>query len=129
MAPETQTSRREEQVTTTDLGHGARVIALRGAIRGGAVDELRDRLLAAIDAGAREVVVDLTDVESLGSPVHDLVAAASVTLADRGGVLLVWSRRYAVGEPTYVMTDVRDRAIAELMPNRGRARRRGRGRS
>ena len=73
MAPETQTSRREEQVTTTDLGHGARVIALRGAIRGGAVDELRDRLLAAIDAGAREVVVDLTDVESLGSPVHDLV--------------------------------------------------------
>lgn len=129
MAPETQTSRPEEQVTTTDLGHGARVIALRGAIRGGAVDELRDRLLAAINAGAREVVVDLTDVESLGSPVHDLVAAASVTLADRGGVLLVWSRRYAVGEPTYVMTDVRDRAIAELMPNRGRPRGRVRGRS
>ncbi len=129
MAPEMQTARPEDQFTTVDVGHRSQVIALRGTIRGDAVDDLREMLLAAIDAGVREIVLDLTDVESLGSPVHDLVSAASITLADRGGVLLVWSRKYAVDEPTYVITDVRDRALAELMPNAEGARRRRRGRS
>ena len=106
-----------EKITALDVGHRARVIVLRGAIRDSAVDDLRQRLLAAIDAGVREVFLDLSEVESLGSPVHDLVSAASNTLADRGGVLLVWSRKYTVGEPTYVIADVRDRALAELMPD------------
>ena len=115
--------RSAEQITTVEVGHRAQVIVLRGAIRGGVVDDLRERLLAAISAGVREVVLDLSEVESIGSPVHDLVSAASITLADRGGVLLVWSRKYAVGEPTYVIADVRDRALAELMPGaRGSAR-------
>lgn len=105
-----------EQITTVDVGHRAQVIVLRGAIRGSAVDDLREQLLAAISAGVREVFLDLSEVESIGSPVHDLVSAASITLADRGGVLLVWSRKYAVGEPAYVIADVRDRALAELMP-------------
>ena len=93
MAPETQTSRPEEQVTTTDLGHGARVIALEAPSAAARSTSSASGSSRRSTAGAREVVVDLTDVESLGSPVHDLVAAASVTLADRGGVLLVWSRR------------------------------------
>lgn len=115
------------QITAVDLGHRAQVIVLRGAIRGGAVDDLRERLLAAIAAGVREVFLDLSEVESIGSPVHDLVSAASITLADRGGVLLVWSRKYAVGEPTYVIADVRDRALAELMPSTRGSIRRDRG--
>lgn len=106
-----------EQITSVDVGHRARVIVLRGAIRGSAVDDLREQLLATIAAGVREVFLDLSEVESIGSPVHDLVSAATVTLADRGGVLLVWSRKYAVGEPTYVIADIRDRALAELMPS------------
>jgi anti-anti-sigma regulatory factor len=106
-----------EQITTVDVGHRAQVIVLRGAIRGSAVDDLRERLLAAIAAGVREIFLDLIEVESITSPVHDLVSAASITLADRGGVLLVWSRRDAVGEATYVIADVRDRALAELMPS------------
>lgn len=113
-----------EQITTVDVGHRAQVIVLRGSIRGGAVDDLREQLLAAISAGVREVFLDLSEVDSIGSPVHDLVSAASVTLADRGGVLLAWSRRYSPGEPTYVIADVRDRALAELVPDaRGSARR------
>jgi anti-anti-sigma regulatory factor len=115
------------QITSVDLGQRAQVIVLRGAIRGGAVDDLRERLLAAIAAGVREVFIDLSEVESIGSPVHDLVSAASITLADRGGVLLVWSRKYAVGEPTYVIADVRDRALAELMPSTRGSIRRDRG--
>lgn len=124
MTPEPDSSPSStEQITTVDVGHRAQVIVLRGAIRGSAVDDLREQLLAAISAGVREVFLDLSEVESIGSPVHDLVSAASITLADRGGVLLVWSRKYAVGEPTYVIADVRDRALAELMPSaRGSAR-------
>jgi anti-anti-sigma regulatory factor len=128
MAPETQTSRTESPFTTVAVGARSQVIALRGTVRGSAVDELRETLVAAIESGVREIVLDLTDVESLGSPVHDLLSAASITLADRGGVLLVWSRKYAVDEPTYVMSDVRDRALAELVPATGSAGRRRRGR-
>jgi anti-anti-sigma regulatory factor len=118
-----------EQITTVDVGHRAQVIVLRGAIRGRVVDELREQLLAAIESGVREVFLDLSEVESVGSPVHDLVSAASITLADRGGVLLVWSRKYAVGEPTYVIAEVRDWALAELMPSARDSSRRGRGRA
>jgi anti-anti-sigma regulatory factor len=118
-----------EQITTVDVGHRAQVIVLRGAIRGRVVDELREQLLATIESGVREVFLDLSEVESVGSPVHDLVSAASITLADRGGVLLVWSRKYAVGEPTYVIAEVRDWALAELMPSARDSSRRGRGRA
>ncbi len=103
------------QVTTVPVGHLAAVIVLRGAIRGDAVEQLREQLLGAIDAGVRELFLDLSEVESIGSPVHDLVAAASTALADRGGVLLAWSRKYTHDEPTYVMADVRDRALWEVM--------------
>lgn len=105
------------QVRAVEIGRHARVIVLRGAIRERAADDLRVELLAAIEAGAREVFLDLSGVESLTSSVHDLVAAASITLADRGGVLLAWSRKYTVGEPTYVITELRDRALADLVPS------------
>jgi anti-anti-sigma regulatory factor len=118
-----------EQITTVDVGHRAQVIVLRGAIRGRVVDELREQLLATIESGVREVFLDLSEVESVGSPVHDLVSAASITLADRGGVLLVWSRKYAVGEPTYVIAEVRDWALAELMPSARDSSRPDRGRA
>lgn len=108
-------------VTTVDVGPRARVIVLRGDFRGDAVDDLREQLLAAIEGGVREVFVDLSDVESVGSPFHDLVSSASITLADRGGVLLVWSRKYTAGDPTYVVADIRDRALAELMPRERRS--------
>ena len=108
-------------VTTVDVGQRARVIVLRGTIRGDAVDDLREQLLAAIEEGVREVFVDLSDVESVGSPFHDLGSAASITLADRGGVLLVCSRKYAAGDPTYLVADIRDRALAELMPRERRS--------
>jgi anti-anti-sigma regulatory factor len=116
MTPDRHPVSDARQVKTLEIGRSARVIVLRGAIRGPAADDLRVELLAAIEAGAREVFLDLSDVESLSSSVHDLVAAAGLTLADRGGVLLAWSRKYSVGEPTYVITELRDRALAELMP-------------
>ena len=106
------------QVTAIDFGRRARVIVLRGDIRDTLVDELRERLLAAIEGGVREVVLDLSDVERVGSSVRDLVSAASITFADRGGVLLVGSRKDADGDQTYVITEVRDRALSTLAPRR-----------
>jgi anti-anti-sigma regulatory factor len=129
MTPERPSPHAGRPVTTVGVGPRACVIVLRGTIRGSAVDTLREQLLAAIDAGVREVFVDLSEVESVGSPFHDLVSAASVSLADRGGVLLVWSRKYAAGEPTYVVADIRDRALAELMPRERGSTRRPRGRA
>jgi anti-anti-sigma regulatory factor len=130
MTPEPHSpSNGAQPVTAVVVGPRAGVIVLRGTIRGSAVDALREQLLAAIEGGVREVFVDLSEVESVGSPFHDLVSAASVSLADRGGVLLVWSRKYAAGEPTYVVADIRDRALAELMPGERRSTRRSKGRA
>jgi hypothetical protein len=118
-------SKRGGQLTAIDFGHRARVIVLRGVVRDTVVDELRERLLAAIEDGVREVVLDLSDAESVGAPVNDLVSAAGITFADRGGVLLVWSRKDADGDQTYVITEVRDRALAQPAPF-GRSCRQGR---
>jgi anti-anti-sigma regulatory factor len=113
----TDSSQDAIHVTTVEVGRQAAVIVLRGVIRGRAVEQLREQLITAIEAGVRELFLDLSEVESIGSPVHNLVAAASMTLADRGGVMLTWSRKYTHGEPTYLMADIRDRALAELMPD------------
>jgi anti-anti-sigma regulatory factor len=121
MTPEAHSPDDGSSLTTLDIGARARVIVLRGNIRGDVVEALREELLAAIEGGVREIFVDLSDVESVGSPFHDLVSAASITLADRGGVLLVWSRKYTAGDPTYVVADIRDRALAELMPRERRS--------
>jgi anti-anti-sigma regulatory factor len=101
-------------VETVELGHCAEMIVLRGAIAGGAVEELRARLLAAIGRGVRELFLDLSEVESVDGPVYDLVSAASLALADQGGVLVIWNREDATGGATYVIADVRSRALAEL---------------
>lgn len=111
-------------VTTAHVGRQARVIALRGPIREHAVELLREHLHSALEAGVQELFVDLSEAESLTGPARELVASASYTLAGRGGVLLVWSRRLSPGEPTYVMAEVRDRALAELLPEGERAARR-----
>ena len=113
---DTHVPQREAQLASIDVGRRARVIVLRGVIRDTAVDELRDRLSAALEAGIREVVLDLRDVESVAPPVHELVSAASIAFADRGGVLLAWSRKRSGGEPVYLITELDDRALAELTP-------------
>lgn len=101
-------------VETVDLGDRAEMIVLRGAVAGGAVEELRARLLAAIGRGVRELFLDLSEVESAENPVYDLVSAASLALADQGGMLVVWSREDATGGATYVIADVRRRSLADL---------------
>ena len=105
-------------VTTVCVGLHARVIVLRGAIGERALEELRTQLHAAIEAGVRELFIDVSDAETITSQVHELVTAASLTLADRGGVLLAWGRKHAGDDPTYVMAEVRDRALGDLMPRR-----------
>jgi hypothetical protein len=100
------------QVTTVSLDGKARVIVLRGAIGGESAEQLRNELLSAIAADVRELVLDLSDVESISSPIRDLVAAAGNTLAGRGGVLLAWSERHAGDEQAYVISELRDRASA-----------------
>ena len=123
MTSDMRSSQSEGQFTTIDVRRRARVIVVRGVIRGAAVDELRERLLAAIEAqnaGGRP---------RLERGREPRLARArpglpeSVTFADRGGVLLVWSRKYTAGEPTYVITEVHDQALAALMPPRRSTRR------
>jgi anti-anti-sigma regulatory factor len=101
-------------VTAIALGERTEVILLRGAIAGRAVDELRTRLLAAMERGVHELVLDLSDVEKLDGAVHDLVSATSRAMSDQGGVLVVWRREDATGAATYVIADVRGRALTEL---------------
>jgi anti-anti-sigma regulatory factor len=101
-------------VAAVALGQRAEVILLRGAITGPAVDELRARLLAALGRGVRELFLDLSEVENVDGTVYDLVSGASVALADRGGVLVVWKREDETGAATYVITDLHGRALADL---------------
>lgn len=106
------------QVTTVPLDGRARVIVLRGVIGSEVAEALRSELLSAITADVRELVLDLSGVESISSPIRNLVAAAGSTLADRGGVLLTWNERHADDGLTYVIAELRDRASTALLPDR-----------
>jgi anti-anti-sigma regulatory factor len=100
---------------------GTRIIVLRGAIRGKAEEVFRTELLGAIDEGAKEIILDLSETETVVAAVHELVAAASSTLADRDGVLLTWSEKHASGGATYLIAEVRDRGLGELVQPENRA--------
>jgi anti-anti-sigma regulatory factor len=103
-------------VTTIHLGRHARVIVLRGRIRDRAEEELRAQLLAAIDEGVHGLLVDLSEAHSISTSAHGLVRAASVTMDDRGGALLAWRWNGSADEPTYVLAELRDRGVADLVP-------------
>ena len=103
-------------VTTIHLGPHARVIVLRGRIRDRAEDALREQLLAALDEGTHGLLMDLSEAHSISSSAHDIVRAASLTLDDRGGVLLAWRWNGSADEPTYVLAELRDHGMSELVP-------------
>ena len=100
-------------VTSVHVGREARLVVLRGAIRDRETEDLRRELVAAIDAGVRGLLVDLSEVDSLSVAAQELVESASATLADRGGVLLAWSAKESVGRPTFVLSELRDGALAD----------------
>ncbi len=102
-------------IETVEAGRGTRILVLRGAINGRADTTLRKEMLGALESGANVVLLDLSRVESLSTAAYDLIAAASATLADRGGTVLAWSQKHDDGSPTYLIADVRDRGIRELI--------------
>lgn len=71
------------------LEPGRLVIAVRGAIDLFAAPELKGRLLEALDAGTREVVLDLCDASFVDSTGLGVLLAARKRLAARGGRLIV----------------------------------------
>jgi len=111
--PETDVPR---SVSTIVLGRRARVIVLRGRIGAAAEDDLREELLAALEERVEGVLLDVTGADSITTSAHEIVRAASLTLGDRGGVLLAWRWNGSVEEPTYVLSEVRDHGISELVP-------------
>lgn len=102
-------------VSTIHLGPHARVILLRGRIRGRAEAQLREQLLAAIDEEVHGLLIDLSEADSISASAHDMVRATSLTLDNRGGVLLAWRWNGSVEEPTYVLAELRDHGMAELV--------------
>ena len=90
------------------------MLVLRGAISGGAEDDLRETLLALIDEGAAVVVLDLNEVDAISSSARHLVASAGSALADRGGVLLAWTTNDTPVEGSYVMRELGDTATCAL---------------
>jgi anti-anti-sigma regulatory factor len=93
-------------VTSMHVGREARIVVLRGPIHEREAEELRRELVAAIDDGVHGLVVDLSEVECLSPTAEELVQSASATLADRGGVLLAWSAKEAVGRPPFVLSEL-----------------------
>jgi hypothetical protein len=117
MTRDAHSAQAHPQVQSMSLGGRARAIVLRGAVRGQVAEELRGELLAAVESGVRELVLDLSGVESISSPTRDLVAAVGSTLARRGGVLLIWWQKDGPAEPGYVMAELRDHGLASILPN------------
>lgn len=103
-------------VTTIHLSRHARVIVLRGRICDRAEDDLRVQMLAALDDDVHGLFVDLSETDSISSTAHDVVRAASATLHDRGGALLAWRWNGSVDEPSYVLAELQDHGLAELVP-------------
>jgi anti-sigma B factor antagonist len=71
------------------LEPGRLVIAVRGAIDLFAAPELKGRLLEALDAGTREVVLDLCNASFVDSTGLGVLLAARKRLAALGGRLIV----------------------------------------
>jgi anti-sigma B factor antagonist len=71
------------------LGPGRCLIAVRGAIDLFAAPELKGRLLEALDAGTREVVLDLCNASFVDSTGLGVLLAARKRLAALGGRLIV----------------------------------------
>jgi hypothetical protein len=86
------------------------------SIRAGAEDDLRKELLAALDERVEGVLLDLTGADCISTSAHKIVRAASLMLRDRGGVLLAWRWNGSVDDPAYVLSEVRDHGISELVP-------------
>jgi anti-anti-sigma regulatory factor len=106
---------------TSELSRGqgpTRVLVVAGASAADVERELRESLLGAIADGAREILLDLQEVDLITSSSLQLVEAVSATLADRGGALLVLTGGQRDGEP-YLMREVRGTARDALLDGRG----------
>ncbi len=68
------------------------ILRPQGTIAGRTVARLRDAFLEAVDCGAREVVVDLSAVESVAEDGATTIAAMSDDLLGRGGAFWIAAR-------------------------------------
>lgn len=65
------------------------IVVVSGPLDGTSAPEAHVALAAAIDAGARRVLVDLTDVPGLDDGGRAVLAAAAAALGPRGGTLVL----------------------------------------
>lgn len=79
----------ELAVTTLSLADDAYVVTARGELDLYAVDELRDALERILEAGARNLVVDVLDVSFLDSTALGLLLEFAGRIRSRGGTLLL----------------------------------------
>jgi hypothetical protein len=99
---------REREGIRVSRRHTTWVIAVCGAVSGETASALRDSLVSAIHEGVHEVVLDISEAAAISGPANELIAAASSTLADRGGTLLVWTSGGGAGDDaSFVMREVR----------------------
>lgn len=107
MSSGTPQSAREREGVRVSRRRTTWVIAICGAVSGETASALRDSLVSAIHEGVHEVVLDISEAAAISGPANELIAAASSTLADRGGTLLVWTSGGAEDDASFVMREVR----------------------
>lgn len=73
----------------TRLDDGRVVFDIRGAVDLFAAHELKRRLLEAVDGGAREIILDLTNTDFLDSTGLGALLTAHKRLTARGGQLVI----------------------------------------
>lgn len=79
--------RTTKQVDVAQLGESVELLRPHGELVGDAAVELRDRFLAAVDAGATDVVVDLQAVAGIDEASLELLVAMSDLMRGRSGRL------------------------------------------
>ena len=82
----------ENSVVVKRVGERSWILRPKEALEGGTVDVLRDTFLEAVDSGAQDVVVDLSDADTIAGEGAATLVAMADSMLGRGGVLWVAAR-------------------------------------
>lgn len=83
----------EDSLVVTRLGETSWILRPREMLEGHAVASLRDAFLEAVDTGAQNVVVDLSEIDAIATDGAATLVAMADLMLGRNGLLWIAARR------------------------------------
>lgn len=90
--PITRQATTDESVVVTRVGESVWILRPIEALESGTVDVLRDTFLEAVDSGAQNVVVDLSEIDAIAAEGASTLVAMADLMLGRNGILWIADR-------------------------------------